>query len=192
MGNQHGSHSSGVVIEEALESMQKEKQRDEHLKNLEFKRTKSIRKSIAKRLRGGKKRRREKDQTDGPSSSAVSEVGESSINNVKNTSDVVSTQPAASSQPLSSSATLSNSTSNNVTAKVFERDPERKASNQNHSSSSNTTNLKTKTEKIFRNDANRKPLVGEPQPLPTHVQVQSYLQFPSNLLQRIFNNNEAG
>ena len=38
MGNQHGSHAKGgVVIEETLESMQKEKQRDEHLKNLEFK-----------------------------------------------------------------------------------------------------------------------------------------------------------
>ena len=57
MGNQPGSHSKGgVVIEETLESMQKEKQRDDHLKNLEFKRSKSIRRSIAKRLKGGKKR----------------------------------------------------------------------------------------------------------------------------------------
>ena len=42
MGNQHGNprNPSGVVIEEALESMKKEKQRYEHLKNLEFKRTK--------------------------------------------------------------------------------------------------------------------------------------------------------
>ena len=61
MGNQHGSHAKGgVVIEETLESMQKEKQRDEHLKNLEFKRSKSIRKSIAKRLKGGKKRKDQK------------------------------------------------------------------------------------------------------------------------------------
>ena len=38
MGNQQGGHAKGgVVLEETMESMQKEKQRDEHLKNLEFK-----------------------------------------------------------------------------------------------------------------------------------------------------------
>jgi hypothetical protein len=103
MGNQPGSHSKGgVVIEETLESMQKEKQRDDHLKNLEFKRSKSIRKSIAKRLKGGKKRKdqKSKDQLDAPPSSGASDIGDTSNSlNGRLTSDVVSTQPAATKQP---------------------------------------------------------------------------------------------
>ena len=179
MGNQHGSHSKGggVVIEETLESMQKEKQRDDHLKNLDFKRTKSIRKSIAKRL---KKRKKSKDKTDAPASSGVSEIGESSANNAKNTSEVILTQPAATTNQPSCSVTLTttsaaitinDSTSKKAPAKVFER--EDKKSTQNTTSNS-TTNTKHKTEKIIRDDSNRKPLVGEPQPFPSHVQVESY------------------
>jgi hypothetical protein len=184
MGNQHGSHSTGgVVIEETLESMQKEKQRDDHLKNLEFKRSKSIRKSIAKRLKGGKKRRDKKssDQTDAPASSGVSDIGDSSSINLKITSDVISTQPAATNHPTSSvtltttsAAITSNSTSKKVSkvpAKVFEKEEKKLSQN---TSSNTTANTKQKTEKIFREDANRKPLVGEPQPFPSHVQVQSY------------------
>ena len=179
MGNQHGSHSGGgVVIEEALESMQKEKQRDDHLKNLEFKRSKSIRKSIAKRLKGGKKRRdkKSKDQTDAPPSSGVSEIGDSSSINLKITSDVISTQPAATNQPTSSvtstttsAAIPSNSTSKKAPAKVFEKEDKKITQN---SASNTSTSTKQKTERIFREDANRKPLVGEPQPFPSHVQVQ--------------------
>ena len=178
MGNQHGSHSAGgVVIEETLESMQKEKQRDDHLKNLEFKRSKSIRKSIAKRLKGGKKRRdkHSKDQTDAPPSSGVSEIGESSSINLKITNDVISTQPAATNQPTSSvtltttaAAITTNSTRKNVPAKVFEREEKRITQN---TSSNTTANTKQKTEKIYRDETSRKPLVGEMQPYPSHVQV---------------------
>jgi hypothetical protein len=65
MGNQssHGPHapsaSSGAAAAgatlEPLEAFSKEKQRDDHLKNLGFKRSKSLRKSIAKRLKRKKK-----------------------------------------------------------------------------------------------------------------------------------------
>ena len=47
---------------EPLESFMKEKQRDEHLKNLSFKRSKSLRKSISKRLK--RKRAPEHDVPD--------------------------------------------------------------------------------------------------------------------------------
>ena len=183
MGNQHGSHSKGgVVIEETLESMQKEKQRDDHLKNLEFKRTKSIRKSIAKRLKGGKKRKEQKskDQPDAPPSSGASEIGDTTSINLKLSSDVISTQPAATNEPPTSSlsaisttvAITSNSTSKKVPAKVFEKDDKQTTKN---STANTTTNTKNKTERIYREDTNRKPLVGEqPEPFPSHVQVQSY------------------
>ena len=59
MGNQGSLHqgaAAGAQLPgEPLESFSKEKQRDEHLKNLGFKRSKSIRKSIAKRLKRKKK-----------------------------------------------------------------------------------------------------------------------------------------
>ena len=180
MGNQHGSHAKGgVVIEETLESMQKEKQRDEHLKNLEFKRSKSIRKSIAKRLKGGKKRKDQKslDQPDAPTSCGGSEIGDSS--SLKLTSDVISTQPAATNQRPSSPSVISaaSSSSNTISkntkpAKNVEKE-EKKSSTQNNSS--NSTKTKHKTERIYREDANRKPLVGEPQPFPSHVQVHNLI-----------------
>ena len=181
MGNQHGSHAKGgVVIEETLESMQKEKQRDEHLKNLEFKRSKSIRKSIAKRLKGGKKRKDQKsiDQPDAPPSSGASEIGESTSVNLKLSSDVISTQPAATNQRPSSPSVISAASSSNNTiskkppAKVFEKEDKKSIQSSVPSSSTKT---KHKTERIYREDANRKPLVGEPQPFPTHVQVHNYV-----------------
>ena len=49
---------------EPLESFMKEKQRDEHLKNLGFKRSKSLRRSISKKLRRNK-RKRDGDVPDG-------------------------------------------------------------------------------------------------------------------------------
>ena len=181
MGNQHGSHAKGgVVIEETLESMQKEKQRDEHLKNLEFKRSKSIRKSIAKRLKGGKKRKDQKtiDQPDAPPSSGASEIGDSTSVNLKLSSDVISTQPAATNQRPSSPSVISAASSSNNTiskkppAKVFEKEDKKSIQSSVPSSSTKT---KHKTERIYREDANRKPLVGEPQPFPTHVQVHSFV-----------------
>jgi hypothetical protein len=57
MGN-HASANQPVAAHapaEPLEAFSKEKQRDDHLKNLGFKRSKSIRKSIAKRLKRKKK-----------------------------------------------------------------------------------------------------------------------------------------
>jgi hypothetical protein len=53
---------------EPLESFSKEKLRDDHLKNLGFKRSKSIRKSIAKRLKRKKKEPSFEDIRDGASS----------------------------------------------------------------------------------------------------------------------------
>ena len=49
---------------EPLDSFMKEKQRDEHLKNLGFKRSKSLRRSISKKLRRNK-RKRDGDVPDG-------------------------------------------------------------------------------------------------------------------------------
>ena len=46
---------------EPLESFMKEKQRDEHLKNLGFKRSKSLRRSISKKLRRNKRKRDNSD-----------------------------------------------------------------------------------------------------------------------------------
>ena len=184
MGNQPGSHSKGgVVIEETLESMQKEKQRDDHLKNLEFKRSKSIRRSIAKRLKGGKKRKdqKSKDQLDAPPSSGGSDIGDTSNSlNSRLTSDVVSTQPAATNQPtpfstaetVTTAAITSNSTSKKPPSKLFDKEEKKLTQNATSSTISNT---KPKTERLYREDANRKPLVGDqPEPFPSHVQVQIF------------------
>ena len=55
--------SSSAAGAEPLESFMKEKQRDEHLKNLGFKRSKSLRRSISKKLK--RKRKRDGDAPDG-------------------------------------------------------------------------------------------------------------------------------
>lgn len=107
---------------EPLEAFRKEKERDDHLKNLGFKRSKSLRKSISKRLKRHKKHE------------DVVDVGP----NDANRSDP---EPSAAVE-LSSAASK----------------PKRSSSN----------------ERVERIDPpRRRPLVGEPQPLPTHVQVGS-------------------
>ena len=76
MGNQASLHhhhhqqqqATVQVPREPLESFSKEKQRDDHLKNLGFKRSKSIRKSIAKRLKRKKKQASSEDLRDGAGS----------------------------------------------------------------------------------------------------------------------------
>ena len=98
---------------------------------------------------------------------------ETSIN-LKLTSDVISTQPAATNQRPSSphvtsaASSSSNTISKKPPAKVFEKEEKK---NTQNTTSSNSTKTKHKTERIYRDDANRKPLVGEPQPFPSHVQV---------------------
>jgi hypothetical protein len=62
---------------EPLESFSKEKQRDDHLKNLGFKRSKSIRKSIAKRLKRKKKEPAAEDVRD--VASKTSKASETSL-----------------------------------------------------------------------------------------------------------------
>lgn len=71
MGNQQSGAQGGTnsTPHEPLECVVREVQRDEHLKNLGFKRNKSIRKSIAKKL---KKRDKKKEDID--SGSQVEEV----------------------------------------------------------------------------------------------------------------------
>jgi len=74
MGNQQsgapgGAGGTSATPHEPLECVVREVQRDEHLKNLGFKRNKSIRRSIAKKL---KKRDKKKDELD--SGSQVEEV----------------------------------------------------------------------------------------------------------------------
>ena len=85
MGN-HPSHAPAAaaaaaanhqVPGEVLESFQKEKQRDDHLKNLGFKRSKSIRKSIAKRLKRKKRNPSSEDIKDG--ASKTSKTSEASL-----------------------------------------------------------------------------------------------------------------
>ena len=61
---QPAAASSAGAGAEPLESFMKEKQRDEHLKNLGFKRSKSLRRSISKKLRRNK-RKRDGDVPDG-------------------------------------------------------------------------------------------------------------------------------
>ena len=52
MGNQHSNHNGDPPQStNDLDSFRKERQRDEHLKNLGFKRSKSLRKSISKKLK---------------------------------------------------------------------------------------------------------------------------------------------
>ena len=81
MGNQpsHAPQATAVnqVPGEVLESFQKEKQRDDHLKNLGFKRSKSIRKSIAKRLKRKKRNPSSEDIKDG--ASKTSKISEASL-----------------------------------------------------------------------------------------------------------------
>ena len=71
MGNQASLAQQAVAANhvpgEPLESFSKEKQRDDHLKNLGFKRSKSIRKSIAKRLKRKKRNPSSEDIKDGVS-----------------------------------------------------------------------------------------------------------------------------
>ena len=107
MGNAHpnsngggasgGGGSRGVPVEEALESMQKEKERNDHLSNLEFKRSKSIRRSIAKRMSKRRKKRQEQqlqqqlpdaDNVDGASTASAAAASTSK-------EDAISTAAAA-------------------------------------------------------------------------------------------------
>ena len=71
MGNQASlaqqAAAANHIPGEPLESFSKEKQRDDHLKNLGFKRSKSIRKSIAKRLKRKKRNPSSEDIKDGVS-----------------------------------------------------------------------------------------------------------------------------
>lgn len=101
---------------EPLEAFSKEKQRDEHLKNLGFKRTKSLRKSISKRLR---RKRAHKDD-------------------------------AAAAAPATEAAVV----------EVAVEQPRRVPS------------IERLDRGEFEEREKKRPLVGEMQPLPTHVQVR--------------------
>lgn len=110
-----GGTATAAFTLEPLEAFSKEKQRDDHLKNLGFKRSKSIRKSIAKRLKRKKKPEKEKQGS---------------------TEDM--------------------------------RDGASKASKASE------TSLETRVDLVDRPvglDKNDRPLVGQPQPLPSSVQV---------------------
>lgn len=113
--------------QEPLESYIREKQRDDHLKNLGFKRSRSLRKSISKRLR----RRHDRQ------SNNTSKVDEPDSNN----------------KPESSKSEATKTTQN-----------------------VDKVEKSTSVEKLDRNTypevkKRARPLVGEPQPLPCHVQV---------------------
>jgi len=97
MGN-HPSHgpvggaaAQGSVSDgpsgEPLEAFSKEKQRDDHLKNLGFKRSKSLRKSLAKRLKRKKKQNRDvpDGQEDTTSKSSVTGSLETRVERVDRT-----------------------------------------------------------------------------------------------------------
>ena len=121
---------------EPLESYIKEKQRDEHLKNLGFKRSKSLRRSISKKLR--KATRRNKKQGDHGKDVPDGDKPEGDASDAKT---IPATEIGA---------------SDPVPVPVVER--------------------------LDRNEMpeprkRARPLVGEPQPLPTHVQVHSDIPF---------------
>ena len=158
MGNQqaqladnyrHNSHVPEHNKEEPLESYIKEKQRDEHLKNLGFKRSKSLRKSISKRLKRKKKGRDETDtasnaeqtQQQPPEAGAAAPTKQedpNSIETVKTTTEVKedATKSKKTEKPAAATERLD----------VYP-EPQRRP----------------------------RPLVGEPQPLPSHVQVGNAL-----------------
>ena len=128
MGNQaslhHHHHHQQPTVQvprEPLESFSKEKQRDDHLKNLGFKRSKSIRKSIAKRLKRKKKQTSSEDLRDG-AGSTTRKASETSLETRVELVERPST----------------------TRVELVERPP---------------------------TDKPDKPIVGLPQPLPSHVQV---------------------
>lgn len=125
--------------DEPLEAYMKEQQRDEHLKNLGFKRSKSLRKSISKRLKRKNKRR----GSDEPDTGAVP-------NTKADDGDADDTMEAT---------TIGGSAKRTA-------DVERKPSKDRIPS----------VERLDRADfpeptRRQKPIVGNLEPLPTHVQV---------------------
>ena len=74
-----------VIKDEPLECVIKEHKRDEHLKNLGMKRNKSIRKSIAKKLR----KRDKKDETDGENKENLEVKETKDVKEVKDSNDFV-------------------------------------------------------------------------------------------------------
>ena len=61
-GHRHGDHGRTAVPDEPLEAYLREKQRNDHLKNLGLKRHTSFRKSISKKLKRHKKSNNEQPQ----------------------------------------------------------------------------------------------------------------------------------
>ena len=62
-GHRHGDHGRTAVPDEPLEAYLREKQRNDHLKNLGLKRHTSFRKSISKKLKRHKKSNNEQQQS---------------------------------------------------------------------------------------------------------------------------------
>lgn len=168
MGNQQSGGAQGGgnnAPHEPLECVVKEVQRDEHLKNLGFKRNKSIRKSIAKKL---KKRDKKKEELDGGSQvEEVTDQGENKQNeNPKKIKD---------------------SQKQNESSKKIKDHHSRQNESSKKTKDLNTTTsdvvVETRTSIGSKVDGGMKvevikvdekkvagPLVGEAQPLPAHLQ----------------------
>ena len=145
-----GTAASAGPNHEPLESYIKEKQRDEHLKNLGFKRSKSLRKSISKRLKRKKKGRDEADGSGGGGGSAAdTDQPPPSSSEDPNSIETVTADPAGGGKTDNSSSSVDN----------------KKAERNKPSSTVERLDVYPEPQRRPR------PLVGEPQPLPSHVQV---------------------
>lgn len=181
MGNQHSGnhyhhhhhphkqrHPSMSMAEEPLDSIRREKERDEKLKNLDFKRSRSIRKSIAKRLgKSSKKRPSLKDETDHPqpelnqepaAGKTLSQPATGEVRDAAATKSATVPEAPKSSEP-------------NVQVMPLITAPATSTAKPKQKPLSETPIQVSKPQPGPGSGTASKPLVGEPQPMPSHVQV---------------------
>jgi len=135
-----GGSVKDLPKEEPLECLAKEAKRDEHLKNLGMKRNKSIRKSIAKKL----KRREKKEDLDGTNSVTESIKDKENQKNVINRSKPTQ-QMSGTSIQVETRTSIGAAIEGGKKVEVITMDPRKEPTN----------------------------LVGETQPLPSHLQHES-------------------
>ena len=162
-----GGGSATSATGEPLESYIKEKQRDDHLKNLGFKRSKSLRKSISKRLkRKNKHKQQQQADHDTVDSNPLPEAdpNRDAAGADPNTADIIQTAAAKPDEvPNKPLKKVDNRDRNPGSVERIDRTLE------DHDP---PVVLKQKVPTAIAKKTKKRPLVGDqPEPLPSHVQV---------------------
>ena len=174
------SSESAVTSSEPLESYIKEKQRDDHLKNLGFKRSKSLRKSISKRLKRKNKHKQNAAAAGAPDAEAAEEAAPPRVEEPPQSAvDIIQSAP----KPVAPAA----SAATTATAESLPTKSLKKVDNRNRNPGGSVERIdrtqdvdpipepvvKQKVPTAIAKKTKKRPLVGEPEPMPSHVQVGS-------------------